>query len=92
MVVPIFFILYAGMTKTYGNRFYVSLGLLVIEGIILAGNGMRCSPTVLAKASGRRGGCVGDTQAPRRYVNYTFSASSSLPRLVAPLNLLERML
>lgn len=79
MVVAISYFLYAAMTKTYGNRFYVSLGLLVIEGIVLAGNGMLFSLTILAKASGGRGGCVGDTQAPQRYTNYRFRASGSLP-------------
>jgi hypothetical protein len=50
MVVAVFYILYAGMTKTYSNPLYISLGLLAIEAIVFAGNGMRCPLTALAKA------------------------------------------
>ncbi|HCG98770.1 MAG TPA: hypothetical protein DE036_02915 [Actinobacteria bacterium] len=72
MVAAIFYILYAGISETYDNLLYFSLGLLAIEGIVFFGNRMRCPLTDLAKKYGDPKGYVGDTFLPERFTKYTF--------------------
>lgn len=72
MVVAIFYILYAGISKTYGNLLYISLVMLAIEGMVFFGNRMRCPLTDLAKKYGDPKGYVGDTFLPERFTKYTF--------------------
>jgi hypothetical protein len=72
MVVAVFYILYAGMSKNHGSLLDVSLGLLAIEGAVLSASGMRCPLTALARRYGSQGGYVGDSLIPERYSRHTF--------------------
>lgn len=73
MVAGIFYILYAGITKTYNIWLYLSLGLLAAESLVYGGNGMRCPFTDMAKKCGDEKGYVGDTFLPERFTRYTFN-------------------
>lgn len=60
MVAAIFYIVYAAITKTYGPKLWVSLGLVLTEGLVFVGSGMKCPLTTLAKQHGDPKGYVGD--------------------------------
>jgi hypothetical protein len=72
MVVGIFYIIYAGITKTYNVWLYISLALLAIESIVYFGNGKKCPFTDLAKKCGDQKGYVGDIFLPKRVADNTF--------------------
>lgn len=72
MVVGIFYILYAGITKTYDIWLYISLGLLVVETVVYYGNGQKCPFTDLAKKYGDEKGYVGDIFLPKKVADNTF--------------------
>ncbi len=72
MVAAIFYVLYAGIAKTYNVLLYVSLGLLAVESVVFVGNGMRCPLTKMAQDCGTDGGYVGDTFLPEKFTRYTF--------------------
>ena len=79
MVASIFYILYAGITKTYDTLFYISLGLITIEGAVYLGNKMVCPLTTLAKKYGDpTKGYVGDTFFPESFTNFTFQIFGSI--------------
>lgn len=72
MVVGIFAILYAAITKSYSFWLYISLALLTIEGIVYFGNGRVCPFTDLAKKYGDPKGYVGDVFMPKNIADNTF--------------------
>jgi hypothetical protein len=72
MVVGIFYILYAGITKTYNIWLYISLGLLAVESVVYLGNGQKCPFTDLAKKYGDEKGYVGDVFLPKKVADNTF--------------------
>ena len=71
IVAAIFYILYAGITKTHNHLLYTSLGIVIAECIVFVGNGMRCPLTALAKKYGATKGHGGDSLFPERYTRYT---------------------
>lgn len=73
MVSAIIYIIYAGITRTYNDFLYISLGLIAIEGVVLFINGMECPLTNLAKKHGDPKGYVGDSFLPEEFTQkYTF--------------------
>lgn len=79
MVMAIFYIIYAGITKTYDKFLYISLGLLTIEVTALLINKMECPLTILAKKYGDPKGYVGDTFLPEKFTQkYTFKFFGTL--------------
>lgn len=72
MVLGIFNILYAGITKIYDKWLYISLGLLVVETVVYYGNGQKCPFTDLAKKYGDEKGYVGDVFLPKKVADNTF--------------------
>lgn len=78
MVAAIFYILYAGITKTYNSWLYVSLSLLVIETIVYFGNGKVCPFTNLAQKYGDKKGYVGDIFMPKSIADKTFNIFGTL--------------
>lgn len=79
MVISIFYIVYAGITKTYDIILYISLSLITIEGIVYLGNKMVCPLTTLAKKYGDPNkGYVGDTFFPESFTNLTFKIFGSI--------------
>ena len=62
----------AGVTGWSGWWLWVSLGLLVLESAVFAGNGFKCPLTALAVSYGARTGHVFDTFLPERWTRYTF--------------------
>lgn len=78
MVAAIFYILYAGFTKTYDLLLYISLALLVIETVVYFGNGKVCPFTDLAQKYGDKKGYVGDLFMPKSIADKTFYIFGSL--------------
>lgn len=78
MVAGIFYILYAGITKTYDTWLYLSLTLLAIEGIVYFGNGQKCPFTDLAQKYGDKKGYVGDIFMPKKVADNTFKFFGTL--------------
>jgi len=72
MAVSTFAVFYAGMTGAAGLWLWVARGLLAIEIIVFAGNGMACPLTALAVRYGAKTGHVFDTFLPERAMRYTF--------------------
>jgi len=72
MVIGIFYILFAAITKTYDIWLYVSLALLILESIIYFANGRTCPFTNLAKKYGDEKGYVGDLFMPKSVADNTF--------------------
>jgi hypothetical protein len=72
MVVAIFYILYAGITKAYGLWLNISLGLLILESVVYLGNGRKCPFTDLAVKHGDKKGYVGDIFMPKKVADNTF--------------------
>lgn len=78
MVVSIFYILYAGLTRTFNTWLYIALTLLTIESMVFVGSGLRCPMTNLAKKYGDSKGYVGDMFFPEKYTKYTFRLFGAL--------------
>ena len=72
MAASTFVLLYAGITGARGVWLWAALGLLSIEVVVFAGNGMKCPLTALAVKYGARTGYVFDTFLPERATRYTF--------------------
>jgi hypothetical protein len=72
MAVSTFVLLYAGITGATGTWLRVALGLLGIEVVVFAGNGMKCPLTAVAVRYGATTGHVFDTFLPERFTRYTF--------------------
>jgi hypothetical protein len=72
MAVSTFVLLYAGIIGSQGTWLWVALGLLAIEVVVFAGNGMKCPLTALAVKYGAKTGHVFDTFLPERLTRYTF--------------------
>ena len=71
IVAAIFYTLYSGITKTYNNLLYASLGVIAVECAVFLGNGMRCPLTALAKNYGAAMGHGGDSLFPEKVTKYT---------------------
>ena len=89
MVAAIAVLLFAGITGYSGAWLWISLGLVVIEGIVFLGNGMRCPLTALAVRFGAEKGHAFDTLLPERFTRYTFRFFGSLSAIGALLLILR---
>lgn len=79
MVISIFYIVYAGITKIYNIWLYIALALISIESIVYIGNRMTCPLTTLAKKYGDpTKGYVGDTFFPESFTDLTFKIFGSI--------------
>jgi hypothetical protein len=72
MAVSTFAVLYAGATGQTGWWLWLAIGLLLLEGIALAANGMKCPLTSLAVRYGAEKGHAFDTFLPERVAGYLF--------------------
>jgi hypothetical protein len=72
MAASTFALLYAGVTGARGVWLSVALGLLGLETVVFAGNGLKCPLTAMAVRYGARTGHVFDTFLPERVTRYTF--------------------
>ena len=59
-------LVYAGLTGDQGWWLWVALGLLAVETVVFAGNGMKCPLTALAVSYGAEKGYAFDTFLPER--------------------------
>ena len=72
MVCAIGLLLCAGISGYQGIWLWISIGLLVTEGLVFFGNGRRCPLTALAVQCGAERGHAFDTFLPERCTRYTF--------------------
>lgn len=72
MAVSTVAVLYAGITGRSGWWLWLAIGLLVIEGVALAANGMTCPLTSLAVRYGAEKGHAFDTFLPEEVAGYMF--------------------
>ena len=78
MVAAIFVLLYSGLTGYAGPWLWVSLGLLGVESVVFAGNGLTCPMTALAVRYGAETGHAFDTFLSERITRHTFRFFGSL--------------
>lgn len=78
MVASIFLLLYAGATGYVGLWLWVALGLLAVETVAFAVNGLKCPLTALAVRYGAATGYAFDTMLTERTIRYTFRFFSVL--------------
>ena len=78
MAGSVFFILYCGIANRFGLQLYLALGLVVLEGLVFFGNGMKCPLTALAQQYGAEKGYVFDSFFPERWTRYTLPVFGSL--------------
>ena len=86
MVLSIFYIIYAAITKTFGLLLLVTLGLLFIEVAVFVGFGMRCPLTDLSKKYGSTDGYAFDRYLSKKNADQIFNIVRAL--LVASIILL----
>lgn len=72
IVVAIFYVLYAAITKTYGVLLYVAVAILIIEAIARIATTARCPLTDLAKRYGDPKGYAGSSLFSERFSKYMF--------------------
>ncbi len=72
MVAAIVVLLFSGVTGYAGPALWVALGLLAVEAVVFAGNGMKCPLTTLAVRYGAERGDAFDTFLPERLTRRTF--------------------
>jgi len=72
MAASTFVVLYSGASGSAGPWLEGALGLLAVEVVVFAGNGLKCPLTALAVKYGARTGHVFDTFLPERVTRYTF--------------------
>lgn len=72
MAVSTVFILYCGITRISPPILPYAVALMVFEGVIFFGNGMKCPMTNMAVKYGAETGHVGDTFLPVKWTKYTF--------------------
>lgn len=85
ITVCVLVVLFAGATGIRGEWLWVALGLMSLEIVVFAGNGMKCPLTTLAAKYGARHGDRFDTYLPERITRHTV-------RIFAPLILLGLVL
>jgi len=78
MAASTFALLYAGITGAGGPWLWTAMGLLGVEVVVFAGNGMRCPLTALAVRYGAEKGFAFDTFLPERVTRYTFQFFTSV--------------
>lgn len=78
MVASIFLLLYAGATGYLGPWLWFALGLLAVEAIVFAVNGLKCPLTALAVRYGATTGYAFDTILTERTIRFTFRFFSGL--------------
>lgn len=78
MVAAIFLLLYAGATGYVGSWLWVALGLLAVEAVVFASNGLKCPLTALAIRYGATTGYAFDTILTERTIRLTFRFFSGL--------------
>jgi hypothetical protein len=78
MVAAIFVLLFAALTAYSGFWLWASLGLLVVESVVFAGNGFRCPLTAIAVHHGAEKGYAFDTFLPESVTRHTFRFFGSL--------------
>ena len=71
-------LVYAGLTGVQGWWLWVALGLLAVETVVFAGNGMTCPLTALAIRYGAEKGYAFDTFLPERATRHAFRFFGSL--------------
>ena len=71
-------LVYAGLTGAQGWWLWVALGLLAVETVVFAGNGIKCPLTALAVSYGAEKGYAFDTFLPERATRHTFRIFGSL--------------
>ena len=71
-------LVYAGLTGAAGWWLWVALGLLAVETMVFAGNGMKCPLTSLAVSYGAEKGYAFDTFLPEQAMRHTFRFFGSL--------------
>ena len=71
-------LVYAGLTGVQGWCLWVAPGLLAVETVVFAGNGMTCPLTALAIRYGAEKGYAFDTFLPERATRHTFRFFGSL--------------
>ena len=72
IVVAIFYVPYAAITKTYDTLLYIALGILIIEAIARFVSSMGCPLTTLAKYYGDPKGYVGSAYFSEKFSKYLF--------------------
>jgi hypothetical protein len=73
-----FYVFYCGLVGRQDPYLAVAIGLVLLEGAVFFGNGMRCPLTELAQRYGDPKGYVGDTLFPEACTRYTFRVFGSL--------------
>jgi hypothetical protein len=72
------YVFYCGLAGRHDSYLAVAIGLVLLEGAVFLGNGMRCPLTELAQRYGDTKGYVGDTLFPEACTRYTFRIFGSL--------------
>ena len=72
------YVLFCGLAARRDPLLAVAIGLVLLEGAVFLGNGMRCPLTELAQRYGDPKGYVGDTLFPEACTRYTFRVFGSL--------------
>jgi hypothetical protein len=71
-------LVYAGVTGASGLWLWIAMGLLAVESVVFAANGMKCPLTAVAVRYGAEKGFAFDTLLPERFTRHTFQCFGSL--------------
>jgi hypothetical protein len=74
----VLYILYCGIRNQYSRWTTLALGLIAIEGVLLALNGWQCPLTTLAENLGASQGSVADIFLPRFVADHIFGLCTPL--------------
>lgn len=77
MASAVFVVLYAGVTDAHGPWLWIALGLVAIESVVFAANGLKCPLTAIVTRYSA-GAEISDTFFPASITRYTFAVFGPL--------------